>query len=60
LLATIDVISEEKVSGVRRVTIIFQKAQEVRELTVDVTHKLDGRLYVQKVGLRHAYFLCGL
>jgi putative aminopeptidase FrvX len=43
LLATVDVVTEEEVVGLRGETAIFEETQEIIVLTVDVTANL-GRV----------------
>lgn len=44
LLATIDVIPEEKVVGLRRETTVLEEPEKIVILAVDITTNLDGRL----------------
>lgn len=43
LLATVDIIAEEKVVGFRRESTVFEKTQEIVVLTVDVTADLETK-----------------
>lgn len=43
LLATVDVVTEEKVVGLRGESAVFEKAQEIVVLTVDITADLQCR-----------------
>jgi hypothetical protein len=43
LLATVDVVTEEEVVGLRGESAVFEKAQEIVVLTVDITADLQCR-----------------
>jgi hypothetical protein len=56
LLATVHVVAEEEVVRSRRETTVFEQAEEVVVLTVDVTADLDGGLEFEEGGLGHDDF----
>ena len=51
LLAAVDVVAEEYVVGLRRESAVFEKAEEVVVLSVNVTADLDRGLELQEHGL---------
>ena len=51
LLAAVDVVAEEDVVGLRRESAVFEKAEEVVVLPVNVTADLDRGLELQEHGL---------
>ena len=53
LLSTIHVVTKEQVVGSRGEATVFEEAEEVEVLTVDVTANFDGGLQLQKGGLAH-------
>lgn len=58
-VATVDVITEEQVSGLSRVTANFEQLHEIVVLAVDVTTYGDGGVHLEKVWLG-AQELCTL
>ena len=53
LLTTIDVVTEEEVVGGGREATIFEEAEEIVVLAVDVTADFDGGFKLEEGGLRH-------
>jgi len=48
LLATVDIITEEKIVGLRRESAVFEKTQEIIVLTVDITTDLRSAQPVRR------------
>lgn len=50
-VASIDVISQEKVSRIRRITANFEQLHQVEVLTVNVTTDCNRRIHLEQVWL---------
>jgi len=51
LFATIDVISQEEIVGIRREATVFKQTKKIIVLAVDITNDLDWRLELEENGL---------
>mmetsp|Transcript_9813 Transcript_9813/g.28087 ORF Transcript_9813/g.28087 Transcript_9813/m.28087 type:complete len:237 (+) Transcript_9813:892-1602(+) len=59
LLAAVNIVTQEKVVGLRREAAVLEQAQQVAVLAVDVPANLNGCLQLQQVGLAHEDLLGG-
>ena len=54
-VTTIDIISQEKVSSLLRISSDFKQLHEIIVLAVNVTADSDGRIHLEEIGLLSQY-----